>query len=232
MSSQRQAPLPLDLPSRAALGRGDFFVAEANAMAVAQVDGWRSWPGGKLVLAGPRGSGKTHLAHVWSAESGALIVSAGDLAGSDIPRLTRRALCVENVDRIAGDPEAEEALFHVHNLALAERQPLLMTAASPPSNWGITLPDLASRMMGTQVARLSKPDDQLLTAVLAKLFADRQIVPALDVIPYLVRHMRRSFDMAGQIVSALDQAALGTPKGVTRSLARRVLVEIDPPDAP
>ncbi len=220
--------LKLDLPFRPALGRGDFYVSQTNALATAQIDGWRNWPGRKLVLTGPKGSGKTHLSHVWSSESGATILQAKNLPEADIPALAEANVCVEDVPDIAGDILAEEALFHLHNLVLAQGHSLLMTAVTTPAQWGLSLPDLASRVMGTQAARLTHPDDDLLAAVLAKLFADRQIVPAPDAIPYLVRHMPRSFDMAGRLVDAIDDAALGTPKGASRMLARRILAELEP----
>ncbi|MDU8913230.1 DnaA ATPase domain-containing protein [Aestuariicoccus sp. MJ-SS9] len=217
----RQLALPLKV--RPALGRGDFFVAPPNAVAVALIDGWRDWPGGKLLLCGPVGSGKTHLAHVWSAESFARIVPARRLAQADIPALAQGHVCVEDVQAIAGQPEAENALFHLHNLVLANGNALLLTADTPPAQWPLTLPDLKSRMMGTPLARLEPPDDELLSVVLAKLFADQQIVPAANVIPYLVRHMPRSFDMAGRMVAALDAAALAGSRRISRDLAREVL---------
>ncbi|MGB8622376.1 MAG: chromosomal replication initiator DnaA, partial [Paracoccaceae bacterium] len=71
--------LVFDLPLRAARGREDFFVSPANAMAVAQVENWRRWPARKLVLVGPQGAGKTHLAHVWAAQADAGIVEAAAL---------------------------------------------------------------------------------------------------------------------------------------------------------
>ena len=221
MSELKQPPLPL--PTRTALGRNDYFVNETNAMAVVLIDSWRQWPNGKLVLAGPKGSGKTHLAHVWATATGARILSATDLPGSEIPELAVGAVCVEDVLAVAGDREAEEALFHLHNLCGAEGVPLMVTAEVPPAQWPLVLPDLKSRMEACQVARLRDPDDGLLAAVLAKLFADRQIVPAPDVIPYLVRRMPRSFAMAHEVVETLDGAAMASPKGVSRPLAARVL---------
>ena len=222
--------MKFDIPARPALGRGDFYVTESNTVALGLVDTWPAWPNRKLLLVGPQGAGKTHLAHVWSTDSHAQLVASRDLAQLDVAESSRRSLCVEDVERVAGDPEAEQALFHVHNLVLANGHSLLLTATSVPSAWGLTLPDLASRMMATTVAKLSAPDDLLLSAVLAKLFSDRQIVPLADVIPYLVRWMPRSFAAAGRIVEHLDRAALGTPKGVTRTLARQALAELEFPD--
>lgn len=220
--------LRFNLPVRPALGRGDFLVTEANAVATALIDDWRGWPGGKLVLTGPQGAGKTHLAHVWSEASGAAIIAAADLPGADIPALAAHHVCVEDIAAIAGRPDAEEALFHLHNLTLAQGHSLLLTAETPPTRWNLTLPDLASRMSATTVATLLPPDDMLLTVVLAKLFADRQIVPAQNVLPYLVRRMPRSFAMAGRLVDAIDDAALGTPKGVNLALARDILATLAP----
>ncbi|EPX85132.1 AAA family ATPase [Salipiger mucosus] len=220
--------LPLPLPARAALGREDYFVSRANGLAVALVEDWVNWPAGKLLLVGPPGAGKTHLAHVWAAESGAQIAQAAALPRRDIPALAGAPICVEDVAAVAGDRAAEEALFHLHNLALAQGQPLLLTADRPPQHWGLSLPDLASRMEGTPSATLPEPDDTLLAAVLAKLFGDRQIVPGPDVIPYLVRHMPRSFATAQEVVAALDAAGLGKGRRITRALAREVVSGLAP----
>ena len=219
MTGSKQLPLPL--PAREALGREDFFVSEANAMAVALVERWSEWPGAKMVICGPRGSGKTHLAHVWAKLSGARIVGADTLPEAEIPDLASGPVCVEDVPQIAGDRPAEEALFHLHNLVLAQGHSLLMTAEREPTLWPLVLPDLKSRIMGAQVARLGAPDDALLTALLAKQFADRQITPKPEVIPYLLPRMDRSFDAAQRIVERLDRMALDESRTLSRSLAAR-----------
>ncbi|MDR9483630.1 MAG: DnaA/Hda family protein [Sediminimonas sp.] len=215
--------LSFELPVRAALGREDFFVSPANAMAVALIEGWRDWPGRKLSLIGPAGAGKTHLAHVWAAASGARIIPAAALAGADIPALAAAPVAVEDVPDIAGDADAEAALFHLHNLVLAEGHSLLLTADRPAGRWGLALPDLASRMQQAQSATLEPPDDRLLAALLAKLFADRQLNPTPETIPYMVARMDRSFDGARQLVDALDRTALAQQRPINRRLAAEVL---------
>lgn len=215
--------LSFDLPVRPALGRDDFFVSEANAMAVALVENWPNWSSGKLVISGPNGSGKSHLVHVWANLSGGKIIEATELLQADIPALAASPVAVENVHLIAGDAEAQDALFHLHNLVLAEGNTLLLTGVDAPKHWGLTLPDLASRMQGTMNATLSDPDDMLLSVLLAKLFNDRQLIPTPDTIPYLVKHIDRSYAAARALVEDLDRASLSEKKPITRAFASRFL---------
>lgn len=224
--------LNLTLPVRTALGRDDFFISPANAMALALIESWPDWSGGKLLLSGPPGAGKTHLAHVWAALSGATIHAARDLAEVDIPALAQGPVAIEDVPEIADDPKGQTALFHLHNLVLAEGHSLLLSGHGDPAHWGLTLPDLKSRMQGTTVAQLEEPDDTLLAVILAKLFADRQITPHPDLIPYLVGRMDRSFEAARHIVDRLDTLSLSEQRPLTRALARRVLDDEQNPSLP
>lgn len=214
--------LSFDLPSKTALGREDFFVSPANALAVAMISA-TSWPGNKLVLSGPAGAGKTHLAHVWAAETGGQIVHSTALCHDDVPELANTPVAVEDVPLIAGDAERQNALFHLHNLALAEGNALLLTGREAPTFWGLSLADLQSRVQGSHHVSLEAPDDALLGAVLAKLFVDRQLNPGPDVIAYLVKHMDRSFEAAAAVVKHLDDLALSEKREITRVLAVRCL---------
>jgi chromosomal replication initiation ATPase DnaA len=215
--------LSFDLPAITALGREDFFVSPANAAAVAMVEAWQDWPARKLALIGPESSGKTHLAHVWATLANARIIPASSLARANIPALAQGNVAVEDVAGIAGIASAEAALFHLHNLALAEGNSLLLTATRPPHSWNLKLPDLASRMSATAIATIEEPDDTLLAAVLIKLFADRQLSPAPETIPYLTRRIDRSLVAARQIVERLDIASLETGRAINRTLAAQVL---------
>lgn len=215
--------LSFNLPAITALGREDFFVSPANAAAVAMIEAWQNWPARKLALIGPASSGKTHLTHVWATLAKAQIIPAASLARADIPALAAGNVAVEDVARIAGIAKAEAALFHLHNLTLAEGNSLLLTAARAPNFWQLRLPDLASRMSATAIATLEPPDDSLLSAVLIKLFTDRQLAPTPETIPYLTRRIDRSLIAARQIVERLDAASLETGRAINRALAAQVL---------
>ena len=216
--------LPLSLPLREALGREDFLVAPANALAVRAIDDWPGWPNGKLALIGPAGAGKTHLAHVWAGEVQAEVVAAPTLHPDMLEGLAaQKRVVVEDADTVAGLPARERALFHLHNMVQAAQGQMLLTARTAPNRWALTLPDLASRMQAITTARLHPPDDALLSAVLIKLFNDRQITVSPALIRYLVARMERSFDAARSLVATLDARALAERRPVTRTLAAEVL---------
>lgn len=215
--------LGFDLPVRTARGRDDFLIAPSNAMAVAMIENWRNWSGAKMVLSGPRGAGKTHLTHVWADAARAQIIKARALCSDDVPALARNNMAVEDVPEIAGMADAQTALFHLHNMVLAEGHALLLTGTGPVAHWGLQLPDLVSRLQGTMEATIDAPDDALLSAVLVKLLADRQLMPPPDVIPYLLNRMDRSFAAANRIVAALDHQSLVLKRPITRALAGQVL---------
>ncbi|MBF9032082.1 chromosomal replication initiator DnaA [Rhodobacterales bacterium HKCCE3408] len=215
--------LTFALPVRAAMGRDEFFVSPANAAAVAGVEAWADWPGAKMVLTGDEGAGKTHLAHVWAAMSGAEVIAASDLSGRTGALVDAPALAVEDVDRIAGDGAAEEALFHLHNAMAARNAPLLLTGRAPPVRWGLTLPDLASRVAQAGLLRLDPPDDQLLSAVMLKQAADRGLKLSPSVLGYILPRMGRSFADAADIIARLDALALAEKRPPTRRMAEAVL---------
>jgi chromosomal replication initiation ATPase DnaA len=220
-TSDMPRQLSLDLSTPPGGAPGDFFVTPATQAAHAAVMGDTPWPQGKLVLAGPQASGKTHLLRLWAAREGATLLSPGDLALSDARPPPGAVIGIDDADALP--PAAEEAIFHLHNHLAATGGRLLMTARRPPARWSIALPDLASRLQATAIAQLGDPDDRLLALLLARLMADRQILPSAGVIPYLLTRMERSHTAACDIVAALDSAALAEGRGITRDLARAVL---------
>ena len=211
--------LSFDLPTGVSLEASDFFVSDANAGAFAMLQDPAGWPQGKLILSGPEGSGKSHLARIVADRTGARIVAAGDVDGlhPDGP------LVVEDVDRLPRD--REEALFHLHNHMVAHRLPLLLTARGLPGAWNVALPDLASRLAATVPVRIAAPDDRLLQALILKLFADRQILPPDGLVPYLAGRIDRSYAGAHEIVTRLDNRALETRRPIGKRLAAEILSE-------
>lgn len=215
--------LILDFPVETAFGKSDFFRSPANALAIDMVEAWRSWPMHRLLLIGPDGSGKSHLAHIWADLSGATLAAAEDIATLDADAATRAPLCIEDAHRLAGSDAGQTALFHIYNFAAERGAPLMITGRGPVSGWGLALPDLNSRLSSVTTVALEPPDDALLAAVMVKQFADRQNVIAPDLIAYLVLRVERSFSAARDVAKALDSHAIARKKPITRRLAAEVL---------
>ncbi|SOH92445.1 DnaA regulatory inactivator Hda [Monaibacterium marinum] len=219
--------IPLDLPHRAALDREAFFVSASNAEALAMVEAWHDWPAGKLALTGAGGSGKTHLAHVWAAGTGGVVVNAVDLTDADLPGMVDAgAVAVEDVDHLAAmaNPRpAEAALFHLHNMLAGAGGKLLVTGKNAPSRWRLTTPDLASRLQAAGIATLGAPDDALIHAVIVKIATDRQLDLDPRLPPFLALRLDRSLASIADALAELDRQALAEQRRVTVPFARQVL---------
>lgn len=225
--------LTFDLRRAPALGRADFIVTPANAEALAMLDAPDRWPQGRLMLIGPDGAGKSHAASFWAALHGAEVVDARALSAADADALIGEggALVVEDCHRAGGAAGAEQALFHLWNLAYAREALLLMTARGAPRDWGLSLPDLRSRLEATAQARFGAPDEVLIAAVLVKLFADRQLSVAPDLIDWIALRLDRDLGAARRFVAALDDRAMAEGRAVSRRLAADLLDNPEAPDA-
>jgi chromosomal replication initiation ATPase DnaA len=212
--------LAIDLPVRPGLGRADFLVSECNAAALGWIERWPDWPAPALVLYGPAGCGKSHLAHLWCRRSAGLLI-AGATLGDIGPPPASPAIALDDADRAA-----EVALLHLYNSRTETGASLLIVARHAPAVWPIALPDLASRLRAAPATGIAPPDDALLAAVLVKHFADRQLRVAPSVIAYLLRRMERSFAAAATLAARLDRLALAGGGPVSIPLARRALAEL------
>jgi chromosomal replication initiation ATPase DnaA len=215
----RQLALALDHAE--SFARDDFLSGHSNAQALALVDSWPSWPSPAVILAGPEGSGKSHLAAIWAQVAGARRVAARSLELASVPAaLVTGAVVVEDIAASGFD---ERALFHLLNLAREQDAFVLLTARTAPAAWTLAVRDLGSRLKAIPVVALEPPDDTMLRAVLVKLFADRQLAVDEGLITYVATRIERSFAAARAVVARLDEEAMRLKRPLTRALAAEVL---------
>jgi chromosomal replication initiation ATPase DnaA len=213
--------LALALPHAESVTRDNFLEGPANAAGLALVDAWPDWPNRIMLLVGPEGSGKSHLAAIWAEQAGARSTSAHALTAAAVPAaLSTGALVVEDLRSSGVD---ERALFHLLNLAREEEASILITARVAPAALAIELRALRSRLRAVPTASLLPPDDQLFRALLVKLRADRQLAVDESVVGYLATRIERSFAAARRAVELLDTEALRQRRPVTRALAAELL---------
>ena len=207
--------LALALPHAESLSRDDFLEGPANAAALSLIDSWPDWPNRIMLLAGPEGSGKSHLAAVWAEAAGARSTTAHALTAAAVPgALATGALVVEDLKT----PDVDErALFHLLNLAREDSAFVLITARTPPAE--AELRDLRSRLRAVPTVQLLPPDDLLFRALIVKFCTDRQLAVDEAVVSYLSTRLERSYAALRRAIERLDAEALRLGRPVTRALA-------------
>jgi chromosomal replication initiation ATPase DnaA len=213
--------LAFALPHAESLSRDNFLEGPANAAGLALVDSWPDWPNRVMLLVGPEGSGKSHLAAIWAEDAGARATSAQALTAAAVPgALATGALVVEDLKPSEFD---ERALFHLLNLAREDGAFVLITARVAPAALPIELRDLRSRLRAAPTVSLLPPDDQLFRALIVKFCADRQLSVDEAVVSFVATRIERSFAAARQAIELLDTEALRLGRPVTRALAAELL---------
>lgn len=226
MRGEAPRQFPFDLPHEARLGVEDYLVARPNRGAHALVTSWPNWPDRIVLLIGDEGAGKSHLAAIWAAESGAY--EARDAADALDIAMERpeAAILLDDADR----DRDETALFHLLNTVRECGASLLLTSRTTPTPSWPRLPDLASRLRALPVARLEPPDAVTARAVLVKLLDDRQLRVDVGVVDFVAQRVDRSLGAVRALVEALDRESLARGRAVGRRLAGEVLARLQEED--
>ena len=160
--------LAFALPHAESLTRDNFLEGPANEAGLSLIESWPDWPNRIMLLVGPEGSGKSHLAAIWAEQAGARSTSAHALTAAAVPgALATGALVVEDLRPSDFD---ERAMFHLMNLAREDEAFVLITARVPPSAFEVELRDLRSRLRAVPVgvaaaarrSAVSRADRQIL----------------------------------------------------------------------
>ena len=213
--------LALALPHAESLTRDNFMEGPANEAGLALIERWPDWPNRIMLLVGPEGSGKSHLAAIWAEKAGARTISAHALTAIAVPgALATGALVVEDLKPSDFD---DRAMFHLLNLAREDEASVLMTARVPPAGFEVALHDLRSRLRAVPTVSLLPPDDQLFRGLIVKFCADRQMSIDETVVSYLTTRIERSYAAARQAIDLLDTEALRLGRPVPRALAAELL---------
>ncbi len=221
--------LPFDFAHCPYLGKEDFIKAPCNAEALDMIDLWPQWPAFAICIYGPENCGKTHLTHIFEETVATKTQNPYRLPRMEAQNITidiihqlfeqNRCLIVENLNSEIN----EEAMFHLFNLYRDQGGFILFTSNTAPARLPIKLPDLSSRLKMIPSISINEPDDELLSALIIKLFMDRQITVSRDVINYILVNMHRSFHYAHKLVEEIDNISLSYKRAVSIPIVKEAI---------
>ncbi len=217
-----QLPLALRWPAHQRLGS---FRPGANTIALDAVQRAASRASTEwLFLHGAPGSGRTHLligACAAASAQGhaaqylslaALRSSRADVirgfGGSDL-------LALDDLDAIAGEHDAEHALFDLYNRCRADGSVLLFAASAPPAQIGMGLPDLVSRLSACTQLALKPLDEDERRSLLRERARDRGIELDDGALDWLFARGRRDLASLFDALDRIDRASLAAKRRVT-----------------
>lgn len=229
--------LPLEFSVHNYMGREDFMVSKCNEKAFLMLDAWPNWVANGLYIYGPKGCGKSHLAHLFAdkiktytqGKQYVKIIQAQDINIRNVKRIASENMfiAVENVCPHHND----EALFHLFNIFNEEGRYMLWTSEKPANQWHFSLPDLQTRLNMLPSVAIEEPDDVMLQMLIVKLFNDRQIIIGSDILSYIINNTRRSFAYIRSLVKEIDEISLAYQSAVNYNIVKMAIEHISEKDS-
>jgi DnaA family protein len=226
----KQLPLGVRWPDRSTFGN---FLAGPNRQVVAELSALHQRSRVVWVW-GPSASGKTHLLQAVCNEAGAMGRRAGyfpldpraGLASAAIAGCEQLdVICMDDVDRAAGDSGWESALFSLYNAALEQQRSLLLDGFVPPVRVEWRLADLASRMNAALVLALRPLSEREQLAALALHASARGLELPEETANYLMTRFPRDLKTLCGLLDTLDTASLAAQRRLTVPFIKQVIDE-------
>ena len=229
--NNKNIQLSFNLKKKRIYEKNDFLVSNSNKEAYKLINRWPDWSSRKIIIFGDIGAGKTHLSKIWQKKTSAIILNLNKFKKIKFDNffLKKKKFIIENIsnffDKIKKKDKEnlEKNLLHFYNLIDEKRGYVVLTAAIAPKFWGINLPDLKSRILSSTTVNIKKPDDELLSAVLVKLFIDKQILIDKKIIKFIVYRSERSFTSLQSLVNKIDEQSLITKKKININFVKKLI---------
>jgi len=190
-----------------------------------------------VFVSGAAASGKTHLLIAACAAAsdvgrGAQYISLrgirGDGAATDSSNAIRALggsalLAIDDVDAIAGDRDAEHAMFDLYNRCKVEKSTLVFAEGLPPAQIGLGLPDLVSRLSSCAQGVLKPLTDGERRDVVRARADARGIALDDSALDWLFTHTQRDLGSLTQLLERIDRASLAAKRRVTVPFLRELV---------
>lgn len=222
-----QLSLPLRLQDHAVF---ESFWAAGNDPLVSYLsDLSESGKGPGCWIWGAAATGKTHLLQAVCGRFGdrAAYLPLADLVREG-PRVldglaSRQAVCVDDLDAVAGSRDWEIALFDLFNQLADARGLLIVSASLAPRECAFDLPDLKSRMSLLPAFHLQPLADEERLKALQLRARHRGLELPAETGNYLLTRSRRDMASLYDTLDRLDSESLRAKRRLTIPFVRDVL---------
>ena len=199
----------LDLQSKYKIYKDKLIISSSNFEAYNTIIKRDKWQDNRILLIGPKKSGKTLLANLWQRNTGAMLINnLDDLDESD-------RVIVDDLETFK-----DEDLINIINYAQEKSTTLLLTSSHYPS---CKLKDLNSRIKSTYQITIKDPDEKLAKLLIARFFKKKQILISNDIIDLIYQNIERKYSVIDEVLNILDQHSMITKRRITPKFIKEVL---------
>jgi len=200
--------------------KDDFFVSKSNFFAFNLVESWPKWEKNILNVCGERYSGKTYLSEIFLNKNKGKVIDSINFKYQESENLRFYQNIVlenftENID--------EKSIFSLINFIDQNSKYLLINSLKPINEMNFKLDDLKSRAKNSLIAKIEKPDDDLIKVLIAKSLSDRQIIISNKLIEFAVKRITRSYGKIFEFIYKIDEVSLKKKKSIDLKIIKDVL---------
>ena len=200
----------------------DFFVSKCNYFAFNLIESWPNWEKNILNIYGEKYSGKSHLSQIFKKKYKAIIIKKEEINNDFFNKIRfYENIILDNLDYISD----EKILYSIFNFAEQYNKYLIINSVNPLNSLKFSLPDLNSRLKNCIFAKIDKPDDDMIFALVLKHFSDRQIKIEKKIIEYITKRIERSYGKILEFIYKVDQFSLINKKPIDYKSIKNILEE-------
>jgi len=198
----------------------DFYVSNSNYYAFNLINSWPKWEKNFLNICGEKYSGKTHLSNIFLKKFKGIKIDANSFENKNLKEIK----IYENVilDNL-GQNVDERLIYSLFNIIDQDNKYLIINSLIPVSKISFKLEDLRSRTKNCLVAKIDKPEDDLMFALILKNFSDRQITIDKKLIDFIIKRVDRSYDKIFEFIYKIDEISLKRKKPIDFKIIKEVL---------
>ena len=198
----------------------DFYVSNSNYYAFNLINSWPKWEKNFLNICGEKYSGKTHLSNIFLKKFKGIKIDANSFENKNLKEIK----IYENVilDNL-GENVDERLIYSLFNIIDQDNKYLIINSLIPVSKISFKLEDLRSRTKNCLVAKIDKPEDDLMFALILKNFSDRQITIDKKLIDFIIKRVDRSYGKIFEFIYKIDEISLKRKKSIDFKIIKEVL---------